>query len=252
MPRATAIDKTIADAIDVFTGGFSFTRSRTHAYESSRMDGLWVMRDAPRKRPQDYRREEWVAYQRGPREVDAIIRRHTRGKFAICAVRRLDESMELLRDAYKAIGYRLTGTEPFFIHDLKRIPSVKSPATISRVRTATMAVRLGKATRSRPIDAKLLADDSRLRQYVAEVDDQIVGWVSSITVGKRNWVSNLYVKESLRRKGIGRALMAKMLREDREAGSKGSALLASHAGAKLYPVLGYRQIGELLLLTPKR
>jgi hypothetical protein len=29
-------------------------------------------------------------------------------------------------------------------------------------------------------------------------------------------------------------------------------LLATHTGAKLYPVVGYEQIGMLLLFTPKK
>ena len=40
--------------------------------------------------------------------------------------------------------------------------------------------------------------------------------------------------------------------DDREAGSQANVLLASHAGAKLYPMVGYEQIGELMLFVPRR
>jgi hypothetical protein len=43
-----------------------------------------------------------------------------------------------------------------------------------------------------------------------------------------------------------------MLREARHAGAETAVLLSSHTGAMLYPVLGYRQIGTLLGLVPKR
>ena len=87
---------------------------------------------------------------------------------------------------------------------------------------------------------------------MAQIDDKIIGGVTSVIAGKRTWVSGLLVRPQHRRKGVGRSLMATMLRDDRAFGSRGSVLLASHTGAKLYPVLGYEQIGELLMLTPKR
>jgi GNAT superfamily N-acetyltransferase len=164
----------------------------------------------------------------------------------------MDESTESLRDAYKSLNYRLQTTEPLFIHDLKKIPRVKSPAIIVRVLTGELAEKLGEAQNMKPMKANELAKDAPIRQYAAVVDDQIVGWVSSISVGKRTWVSNLVVKHAFRRRGIGKALMAKMLRDDRAAGSIASALLASHAGAMLYPLVGYRQIGEMLVLNPPR
>lgn len=42
-----------------------------------------------------------------------------------------------------------------------------------------------------------------------------------------------------------------MLRTTRRNGATASSLLASHAGAKLYPAVGYEQIGELLAYTPR-
>ena len=62
----------------------------------------------------------------------------------------------------------------------------------------------------------------------------------------------MYVVPSFRRRGIGRALLCRMLRDDRDGGAKMAVLLASHTGAKLYPVVGYEQIGTLLLFTPSK
>ena len=45
-----------------------------------------MMRDAPRKNPRDYRKEKWIAYDVDPREVNAIARQHTRGRFFVCAM----------------------------------------------------------------------------------------------------------------------------------------------------------------------
>jgi len=62
----------------------------------------------------------------------------------------------------------------------------------------------------------------------------------------------MYVQAQFRRRGIARALMSEMLRDDRAGGAKLAVLTASHAGAKLYPIVGYKQIGTLMLYTPKK
>ena len=54
--------------------GHAAGRSRTFPYEVSRVSPSWVMRDAPRKNPRDYRKEEWIAYDVDPEEADAIVR----------------------------------------------------------------------------------------------------------------------------------------------------------------------------------
>jgi hypothetical protein len=61
----------ITFAIEVFVRGHSATRSRTFPYEVSRVGPLWLMRDAPRRNPRDYRKEEWIAHEVDPRKVDA-------------------------------------------------------------------------------------------------------------------------------------------------------------------------------------
>jgi ribosomal protein S18 acetylase RimI-like enzyme len=169
----------------------------------------------------------------------------------------MDESDEELRAGYKGLGYRLLATEGFFVHRLAKIPRAGSPAKLELVKTVEMAARFGKATRSRPIPSEQLpikqkAHDAPFRQYVALDGEKIVGWVRSVVAGDSTWVSNMAVRPTHRRRGIGSAMLAKMLRDDRAAGAKQSVLLASHAGALLYPRVGYEQIGTLLIFAPKR
>lgn len=238
-------------AIEVFVRGFCFTRSFTHPYLSERIGKVWVVRDAPRKNG-NYRREEWIASGVAPKKIDQVAREHTRGRFAVCAIYGVHESDASLRKDFKALNYRLGTTEAVMVHDLKRIPRFDKPAEISRVTTEGMAERLNKAANSRQVLPEHLAKDSKLRQYVALVDDKPVGWVRSIDVGHATWCSNMYVDPGFRRRGIARAMMSQMLRDDRTGGSKLAVLTASHAGAKLYPVVGYKQIGTLMLYTPKK
>jgi GNAT superfamily N-acetyltransferase len=238
-------------AIEGFARGYAYTRSFTHPYLAERVGPVWVTRDGPRTRG-DYRTEEWIAYGIPPAKVDQLAREHTRGRYAICAMRALDDPMAPLRDGYKELGYRLNTTEPLMVHSLQKIPDVESPLEIRRVTTQDEADRLTRAARARQVLPRHLNGDDTLRQYVALDGDLPVGWVRSITVGDATWCSNMNVKPEFRRRGIARALLSRMLRDDRNAGAETAVLLASHAGALLYPAVGYEMIGTLLLFTPVR
>ena len=238
-------------AIEVFARGFCFTRSFTHPYLAERVGQIWAVRDAPRERG-EYRREEWIAHGVALEEIDATARKHTRGRFAVCAIHGVDESDQPLRSGFRALGYRLGGTEPVMVHKLKRIPRFDSPVEIVRVTAEDLAERVNKAARFRQILPEHLLTDSPLRQYAAIADDKPVGWVRSIDVERATWCADMYVVPEFRRRGIARAMMARMLRDDRAHGSELAVLTASHAGAKLYPIVGYRQIATLMLYTPKK
>ena len=251
-------------AIEVFARGFCFARSFTHPYlpewvrpdapESSPTGSLWLLRDAERRHG-NYRNEEWVSHGLPPERVHAAATgasgREQRG-YTVCAIHAAHEPDQPLRSGFKALDYRLIGSEPFMIHRLRRIPRGVAPATIRRVRTPVLAERLAKAARSRQILPEHLGDDAPQRQYVALIDGAIVGWVGSIVVQDATWCQNMYVRPEFRRRGIARAMLCRLLRDDRAAGAALAVLLASHTGAKLYAAVGYRQIGALLLFSPRK
>ena len=240
----------IDDAIEVFVRGFTTTRSFTHPYLADRVGPLWVMRDGPRKRSADYRTEEWVARGTPAAEVDAAVRRETRGRFAVCHILPAGEDDAGVRADYKSLGYRLIRTEALMTRPAAPAGPVNSPAAVRRVASADHAARLAKAAGSRQLLDQHLTDDA-VRVYTAEIDGQIVGYVRSIAVGQANWCASMHVDPAHRRKKIATALMARMLSDDAERGSTRSVLLSSHTGATLYPTLGYDTIGTLLLLTPR-
>lgn len=248
----TTAKRKMDSAIEVFVHGFSTDKSRTFPYEASRVGPLWLMRDAERKNPRDCRSEEWVVHDVAAQEADAIVRQHARPGFTMSAVIANDEPDGPTRAAYKALGYRLLRTEGFFVQPLRRIPSPPAVVSIERVRTAERAAQLAKIVRRRPIPDELLGDGAPFRQYVAVDGDDIVGRVRSIDAVGATWCAAMYVEPSHRRRGIGQALMSKMLRDDRAHGSKCSVLAATHAGALLYPRMGYERIGTLLIFQPKK
>ena len=242
----------IEEAIEVFGHGFAFTRSFTHPYFLERVGPLWVMRDGPRKKP-EYRNEEWLVYGIPTGEADAIIQANCRGRYAVCVFRTMEEPDTLLRQTWKAIAYRLQSTEMFFVHPLAKVPLANYDYAVERVTDQNMADRLAIAAGTRQIRPEHLTESPpRLRQYVALDKDEPVGWVRSIVCGESAWCSNMFVVPTHRRRGIAKALMAKMLADDRAAGIKANVLLASHVGAKLYPEVGYEPIGQLLLFKKQR
>jgi GNAT superfamily N-acetyltransferase len=248
----------VRHALEVFVRGFSFEKSRTHPYEYHRVGKLWRLRDAERKNSKQYRKEEWIAYQVPPRDVDQAARTGTRGWFFICALCGPGEDQANLRDEYKSLGYRLLTTETLFIHRLQKFSQgplhrlTSSGMKIEQVKTPALAQQLAKATRSRPIPSEQLARSAPFRQYVAIDGSALVGWVRSVNAGDSTWCSTMYVRPTHRRRGIGRALLTRMLLDDRRRGSRKSVLLSSHAGALLYPHVGYEPLGTLLILAPRK
>ena len=268
MDREPAID--IERAIDAFVAGWTRVRRITHPYIAERIEGVWIARDQP-AHPRNTRNEEFITHGLAPAVVDRIARENAMRRYKISVIRAASEPEAPLRAAYRSLGYRLLGTEGLFVHTLRRIAAApasstadsasstaaptssapSAPVEISRVTTPEQAAAVAKAARKRQLLPGHLNDPSpAIRLYAAMDGAHVAGWVSSVTAGAAAWCANLFVEPSYRRQGIGRALMTRVLHEDRERGFTASVLLASHAGALLYPGLGYQRIGELCLFGP--
>lgn len=250
--KATGSPLSLTAAIQTFVEGHCVGKSRTHPYEHGRIENIWFMRDATRKNPKDYRKEECIALIADPAKVDALAKKQTRGRYFICDLIPSGNDVEAPKAQFKALGYRLLATEPMFIHSLKRIPKVDSPVNVVHVTDTDLAAKLGKAAGAKPINPAYLEPDSPFRQYAALLEDEPVGWVASIRTSEASWCWNMYVLESQRRKGIGGALLEKMLRDLKKTGFEASVLLSSHVGALLYPKLGYEQVATLYMYSPKQ
>jgi GNAT superfamily N-acetyltransferase len=240
-------------AIEVFAYGFAFTRSFTHPYCADQLQpGVWALRDAPRARG-DYRSEEYVASNADAAALDLLAQRTTRGRYKLCVIQPIGERDTDTRAAFRALGYRLMGSEAMMIHRLAELAPPACAYPVARVINEEQAQVLAKAAGSRQIlPQRLSADPAPMRQYMALDDVTPVGWVGSVAVGDATWCTNLFVAPQYRRQGIGRALIAQMLADDKAAGARVSVLLASHVGAQLYPTLGYETIGTLLLFAPPK
>ncbi len=122
----------------------------------------------------------------------------------------------------------------------------------ARLQAAVSGGAAGEDHANAAIATQLLGDDTPFRQYVALAGKEIVGRVRSVDAVGATWCADMYVDPSHRRRGIGQALLGRMLRDDRARGSKTSVLTASHTGALLYPRAGYERIGTLFMFAPRR
>lgn len=234
---------TLPEAIDVFVEGFCFTKSIASPYACTRNDELWVMQDVPGRRRAP-RKVEVVTTGLRPGEVARRIAKQEIGWHFLCHIHGLEEDSAEIRGVYKSLGYRALSSEGFFLHDLNEIPHYESDPPVRLLATQEEAI-LVPSKSSQPVK---VIPNSRL--YMAWDASTDYGWVRSVPVGNAAWVSGLFVRPAFRGRGFGRSLMSALLQDDRRNGVTTSVLLASAAGGRLYPHVGYQQIGALQMFCP--
>lgn len=67
--------------------------------------------------------------------------------------------------------------------------------------------------------------------------------------GKRAHLMNVYVRAAARRRGIGTAMVARLIEEARSRGATEISLDATEDGRALYESLGFRESGEAMRLV---
>ncbi len=247
-------DLSTSKALEVFLKGFGAARSYTSPYLVSHPSpNIWLLSDPPDANRKVKRSAEMVAYHSTAEEIITVRNKLALNRHSLCIL--LDEAADDRHTVnnYKNIGYRAIGREPLFIlHTAARIRHTQHD--IRRIVTACDADLIAKAARYRQILRRFLTEEnSECRLYAAFENGTPVGWVRSIrTHDDCAWVSNLYVKQEFRRRGIALSLMTSMLDDDEKYGVAFSVLLSSITGSFMYPALGYEQRGLLLIFSPAK
>jgi len=231
-------------AVEVFVQAFCASKSAFHPYLARRTGPLWVMEDAP-GRKQGPRKTEVVAVELAPGQIVQALNHAGLGWHFVCDVFSDPAEQAARKAEFRRLGYRALATEWIFVHDLREMPD--TPATEPEPRLVASAEEWARIPFPRSMR---YPDGDGVRPYAIWTETEFFGRVCSRTFERTGYVSDLYVPAPHRRKGYGRALMARLLFGDREEGLDGSVLVASTAGAKLYPLLGYRQIATLALYCP--
>ncbi len=242
-------------AIETFAGGWCYTRSFTHPYVATRLTPqVLQLHDGPRSNPNaDVRRDEFVCFGCSPTEALEISASVAKGNFAICFVLPAGVDDTEVRKEFKALGCRLGATEAFMDNTLTPIEATEPIIPIVRIADQAHADAIGKAWRRKQILSRDIGNENAVhRVYTIHDGEKFIGSCGSIRVGDASWISSLYVDAAYRRKGLGTALMTRVMSDDREQGINKSVLLASHTGALLYPKLGFAQIGTLYIYNPPR
>ncbi len=240
-------------ALEVFMRGFSSTRSFIKPYLIHAVsEAVWMLADPPGGRI-PARTSEFVTYGVDSKRVLEAVERQPTERHTLCVLIDSPADLQETVATYKARGYRYAGREPMFALDTGQRVSVTT-YPVRRVVLPEGAAAIARAARSRQILDEHLGDGDRVCRLFAAFDGGApIGWVRSIrTHPECAWVSNMYVKPEYRRRGIGRSLLSAMLDDDARYGIRWSVLLASLTGALLYPHLGYREQGLLLIFSPAR
>lgn len=238
----------LANATEVFVTGFARTRSLSYPREVERVGEFWVCRDIPAR--EKSRVVDLVGVEQGAEGFAEICSAEPEERWSCCyADPGVDKKVS--PSGFKAAGFRRSMMLPLFGVDTalgfdgdERVVRVLDFESAERVRKAS-----GGGKHLMPED---LEDGAAARRvYAVFREGEPVGWVSSVPVGTDcSYVANLFVAESERGKGLGRALMASMLADDLKYGVKWSVLTASEDGARLYEKMGYGQVGTLHFLRP--
>ncbi|MFM7187106.1 MAG: GNAT family N-acetyltransferase [Armatimonadota bacterium] len=242
-------------AIETFAGGWCYTRSFTHPYVATRLTPQVLrLHDGPRSNPNaDVRREEFVCFGCSPSEALAISASAATGNYAICFVLPLGADDTEVRREFKALGCRLGATEAFMDNDVPYISATEPIIPIVRISDQAHADAIGKAWRRKQILSRDIGNENAVhRVYTIHDGEKYIGSCGSIRIEDASWISSLYVDAEYRRKGLGTALMTRVMADDRALGIRKSVLLASHTGAMLYPTVGFSQLGTLYVYNPPR
>ncbi|MBL8059339.1 MAG: GNAT family N-acetyltransferase [Chthonomonas sp.] len=233
---------TLERAIDITAHAFAIRKSRHHPYLVRNIDGLWVLRDkGPKKEP---RKSEVFVADLSPEDIVARVSRNDLGWHFLCACHGPESDEATFKNEVKKLGYRAAATEWIFTHDLAEIPTIESDPAVVHYETQEEIDKIGD-NRWKPIKV----ENGR---FYGLADPLIFGMVESMRMGDDAYVADLYVRKERRGKGYGSALMSALLKGDKASGVRESVLVASTDGRKLYPKLGYKEIGVMHVFTPKQ
>ncbi len=233
-----------------FVRGFARARSVSYPRVVDEVGDLWVVRDEPVRAKG--RVCDVVGVMAGPEKFLEVIRAEPQERWSVC---RIDGELDkrVVPDGFKAAGFRRNMMLPLFFRELDG--SFQADDRIRRVLDRELVERVRKAGGGgRLLENVDLEDGPNCRRLYAAIEEgELMGWVASVPVpGEGAYVVNLYVEPEVRGRGLGSALMTTMLADDFRHGVKWSCLSASEDGTRLYPKVGYQQVGTMQFFWPPK
>ena len=154
--------------------------------------------------------------------------------------------------AYARGGYQLSHREQLMACDLDRarLPPPDVEAMVAATAADADWLNAHDPQRLRWINDDHLADP-QISHYALIVDGLPAARGRNVRLDQTySFVSRIYTAEPYRRRGLARALMLRVLADDRARGARWSVLTASVMGESLYAALGYRALGTIAIFEP--
>lgn len=225
----------------------------THPYIIDRVSQhIFRLHDSPRSFG-DYRKDEYINFECSPEYVLSHAQQHSSHKYALCSLVKDGDNLGESKAVYKLLGCRLASTESLMSTQIECDPPEDIAFPILEIADTEHANAIAKAWRRRQIRLTDIGNPDALhRVYTIHDGTKFIASVGSVRVGETGWIASLYVNLAYRRRGIGTALMRRAMSDNYTRGIKNHVLVASHAGAKLYPTLGYQSLGTLCIYNPPK
>jgi GNAT superfamily N-acetyltransferase len=158
------------------------------------------------------------------------------------------------RAEYEQAGYELTHSEALMVRDMRLPLPLDSGVEVIVARTASDMEWLNANDPEKRawITPQHLAHP-RLLLYAALVEGLPAARGRNLQLdAAHGYVSRIYTGEAFRRRGMARALMLRLLRDEAARGAQWSILTASAMGAGLYAGLGYETLATIHIFEPAR
>lgn len=231
----------LAQAVEISSCAIALRKSRFHPHLARQVDGMWVLRDqGPIKTP---RKSEVFVSDLAPDDLLHRLKTHDLGWHFLCACHGPQVDATEFREKLKRGGYRVSSTAWVYVHDYQELQDFEREDEVKHL--ATQEEINGIADHQwKP---RKQDEDSC---FYALADPVIFGMVESMKIGGDAYASDLYVRKEYRGQGYGAALKSALLKGDKARGLGSSVLVANREGRRLYPRLGYEEIGVMHVLTP--
>jgi predicted GNAT family acetyltransferase len=237
----------IQAAMDVFINGWVYARRFEETITMSKPGMLTHLTFGT---PPSQTHEFMVPDGSAPDEVLNLIRQTGQPSHALTV---FTTQRQQTHDAYTAHGYRPQHPEYLMACDLTETSFVPDEKISVRLIESEQDRRWFNLQREREIIPPQALSDRLMNYYFVELDGQLVcegRWI--LTAGQYALIDSVYTTQTYRRRGLGQALMLKMLSDAFQRGAKQSVLVASGDGHKLYSTLGYTVLADILIFEASR
>ena len=155
------------------------------------------------------------------------------------------------RTAYEQAGYICTVTEYLMVLNLANMPT-DAPSHFVQVAMPDDVARLNaNDVEKRPWVWPQSVTHPAMRHYYIWQDERVVARAFSWRCdADTSYVSHVFTNPAYRRRGLGRAIMQRLLEDCAARGERWSVLVASEEGEALYRGLSYETLGRILIFEP--